>query len=964
MTALAQLGLYQTGTERAFISLFDTSYQYIVAEALRLVPLTPRLLSSECPAPLSCCGTAIPRSNDICERVVCAPADPNQSHHKGAIELPVTTGPGPLTDSRFPSESSFNEQGQFYAAVPIRTRRGINIGVYCVLSSVTEQKWDDQYSRCLRDVSFSIMEHLEAKRSRYDSRRNERMNRGVGSFIEGKSTLSGWKFGPNEVAYTNEAKSEGILDAKQQRLEDQEQEASERHRSVDLGGAGMITDLGGDTLTSRLHGAAMPDSSDLRRRNADTPHLKDGLSTGNFGSGIEDAASDGTDVRHVFSRASNIIREAFEVAGCLIFDVSLGSYRPQAVNKTAGESRGNGESGRLSATSSSDELGSAVASEDSDSACQLLGFSTSNGSSINAPDLGTVKNDISRHFLAKLLRHYPNGKIFNFDAAGELQSSESSEDDTSQAGSAGEPSPIYKGSKDPKQQGSNQRGRLKEGVTINQIFPNAQSVAFMPIWDSKKERWFAGCFIYTLTPSRIFTVERELSLLEAFAHLITAEVLNQKTVQAGKAKSDALGSLSHELRSPMHGIILSTELLNDTELGLFQSNAVHTIETCCRTLLDTIDHLLDYSKINNLGIQNKQEASFTSSRLRRSKTEPFGKKVLSTSVMIDGLVEEVVNCVFAGFNFQHMSVRQVLKQDAAFRMDGAENHQLDSLQAMEQLSLSARKGQHTFHFGHLSVYVCVDPSCDWIFYVQAGAIRRIVMNLFGNALKYTMSGAIWVMLKQEIVGTRSKAESMVKLTVKDTGQGIGEDYLRHNLFRPFAQENDLISGTGLGLSIVKRIVSQLRGKISVESQVGIGTTVTARLPLERPSGESRTLTTLSEDDEEFMDQLKELAGMRVRLVGFESRQKSDFPLSGRAMVEDICRRWLHLTVVSEETLQNVLPDIILWSNDALPDSSERVAQYSKAPNIVVCQDALVAYQQLITHESAGEGGIFEFITQP
>lgn len=433
MTALAQLGVYQTGTERAFVSLFDTSYQYIVAEALRLVALTPRLPSSECPAPLSCCGTAIPRSNDICERVVCASADPNQSHHKGATELPVTTGSGPLTDSRFPSESSFNEQGQFYAAIPIRTRRGINIGVYCVLSSVAEQKWDDQCSRCLRDVSFSIMEHLEAKRSRYDSRRNERMNRGVGSFIEGKSTLSGWKFGPNEVAYANEAKSEGILDAKQQRLENQEQEPAEYHRSMELGGAGMITGSGRDTLISRLHGTAMPDSSDLRRRNADTPHFKDGLSIGNFGSGIEDVASDGNDVRHVFSRASNIIREAFEVAGCLIFDVSLGSYRSPAVNKTARESRDNGERRQLSSTSSSDELGSAAASERSDSACQLLGFSTSNGSSINAPDPSTVKNVISRHFLAKLLRRYPNGKIFNFDAVGELQSSESSEDDTFQA---------------------------------------------------------------------------------------------------------------------------------------------------------------------------------------------------------------------------------------------------------------------------------------------------------------------------------------------------------------------------------------------------------------------------------------------------------------------------------------------------------------------------------------------------
>lgn len=88
---------------------------------------------------------------------------------------------------------------------------------------------------------------------------------------------------------------------------------------------------------------------------------------------------------------------------------------------------------------------------------------------------------------------------------------------------------------------------------------------------------------------------------------MAAEFYNIDTSQTNQARSDALGSLSHELRSPLHGVILATELLNDTDLTVFQGNATHTIETCCRTLLDTLDHLLDYAKINSFAMQRKDK---------------------------------------------------------------------------------------------------------------------------------------------------------------------------------------------------------------------------------------------------------------------------------------------------------------------------------------------------------------------
>lgn len=442
-----------------------------------------------------------------------------------------------------------------------------------------------------------------------------------------------------------------------------------------------------------------------------------------------------------------------------------------------------------------------------------------------------------------------------------------------------------------------------------------------------------------------------------------AEILNLETLQAQKAKSDALGSLSHELRSPLHGVMLSTELLNDTDLTVFQGNATHTIETCCRTLLDTIDHLLDYSKVNNFAAERKHKAGSRSPKLRKqTRTDQFGKKKLYSDARLDGLVEEVVESVFAGFNFQHMSVRQLSKQGKPKHTDITAHNQLDSAQAMEQLGPSLDgAGEQGLHFGDVSVCISIDPSCNWMFHMQSGAIRRIVMNLLGNSLKYTARGSIRILLSQEAsTAKRPEMDRIVKLIVQDTGKGMGEDYLRHKLFKPFSQEDELSPGTGLGLSLVKQITSQLRGQIFVESRVGVGTTIAVTLPLEQSPSPCGVLRNMPEDAREFEEQVRKLKGLRVRLSGFEQQGCRD----ERAIVEDICSRWLHLDLVLDQQAQQTAPDIVLWSEDALPESFGRIAQLAKTPNVVVCQDALVAYKRFSMYEDAGQGGIFDFISQP
>ncbi len=103
-------------------------------------------------------------------------------------------------------------------------------------------------------------------------------------------------------------------------------------------------------------------------------------------------------------------------------------------------------------------------------------------------------------------------------------------------------------------------------------------------------------------------------------------------------------------------------------------------------------------------------------------------------------------------------------------------------------------------------------------------IRRVVMNLLGNAVKFTESGSITVSLRS--------AGAWRELAVADTGVGIPPEDLPH-IFEEFHQVERQVGekreGTGLGLAIAGRSVEMLGGTISAESEVGQGTTFTVRI---------------------------------------------------------------------------------------------------------------------------------------
>ena len=129
----------------------------------------------------------------------------------------------------------------------------------------------------------------------------------------------------------------------------------------------------------------------------------------------------------------------------------------------------------------------------------------------------------------------------------------------------------------------------------------------------------------------------------------------------------------------------------------------------------------------------------------------------------------------------------------------------------------------------------IQLNCDThvVIRTDAGKVKQILRNLLSNAVKFTAEG--WV----ELIVSAS-GEGGCTMAVRDTGIGIRAEDL-DQIFEEFRQVDGSYTrsygGTGLGLAIARRFAHLLGGEITVESQVGIGSTFTLRLP-PSPPGEN------------------------------------------------------------------------------------------------------------------------------
>ena len=115
-----------------------------------------------------------------------------------------------------------------------------------------------------------------------------------------------------------------------------------------------------------------------------------------------------------------------------------------------------------------------------------------------------------------------------------------------------------------------------------------------------------------------------------------------------------------------------------------------------------------------------------------------------------------------------------------------------------------------------------------------GHLRRILLNLFSNAIKYTPEDGTICVTAKELLGHNGKA--VLEFCVQDNGVGISREFIEKYLYKPFTQERDSArskyQGTGLGLAIVHNLIDIMQGTIRVDSEPGRGTTFTVTLPFD------------------------------------------------------------------------------------------------------------------------------------
>jgi signal transduction histidine kinase/DNA-binding response OmpR family regulator len=801
---------------------------------------------------------------------------------------------------------------KFYAGVPIRSPSGHSIGTYCVLDDKPRDGLSEFELCFLKDMATTVMRHLEMTRATDDHKRGGVMVRSLGSFADGRSSVDDW-WDPWETdAASPEAAPETIT-------------ASRPRRSTIGGTAVPPTTLGdgvdpfqrssvdssvpSEKLVSPSTGppvsaSVTPATDVVEQRPQAVVATKSSLSVG---SDVKSLVS--PEVKEIFDRAAQMIVRATDAEGAVFFDAKVSTW------------------GGLV-----DDESFAEVPPETDKPCAMLGAAYHKGAQTQSST--TDQCSMTENALKHLLRNYSHGQIFNLDedAASLAQHSNKTGD------AAKEELDFFEA------RNSESTRSTDDEVLLKECFPQARSLVIYPLWDTHRDRWFASVIIWSSDPLRVFTSEQELSFLAAFSNTVMAEVARLDTKLADAAKADFISSISHELRSPLHGILGMTDLLKSTQIDGQQQSQIETIETCGQTLLETINHVLDYAKINNLTRGNskrgKQRSKSAKPAIDPGQGQTSDTLTIISDVDISTVVEDVLGTVFSGFHYQ---------------------------QALAQKEEYSEKSNSA----PIAIIIDTNKSDNYVFRTQPGAWKRIIMNLFGNALKYTDAGFIKVKL-QMLPTNNSAEECELRLIVSDSGIGMSEDYVNNRLFTSFAQENPLSQGTGLGLSIVKQLVEHLGGTVEVRSEKGRGTKFTVSCNM-RPSTLSPSFG-LSTPEQTLVDVKKRTAGLNVHFVGFEDVE--DYVLVKSLKDKNAIR-------VMKKAFENQFADwfdMKVWRHgaDNAPDPNLFVttetgardlrAQYSRnpgqglaAPVIVVCRGPASAQS---TTAITVPGLLFECISQP
>jgi len=304
-------------------------------------------------------------------------------------------------------------------------------------------------------------------------------------------------------------------------------------------------------------------------------------------------------IKATASRAAGLIQKGLGADGVLFLDASVGSFGglidgAQGLSQTETETEGShvSDAGTHSRKDGSQRRKPATSVKFAESPRHSVVLGSAYSTDIGPQVREAIEQaKFSERTLRSLLRRYPDGQVWHFNADGEASDEDENASDegfSTDAGDSGGSELEQNISPSNRRAAKKVRSRKRDGRAIQSIFPGIRSLVFLGMWDPHNERWFGASIILSYSSTRMFSARSELSYLAAFCDVVLAEIWRLESQELGRSKSDFISSISHELRSPLHGILGSAECLEEQEQSPLSRELIQSINSCGTTLLDVV----------------------------------------------------------------------------------------------------------------------------------------------------------------------------------------------------------------------------------------------------------------------------------------------------------------------------------------------------------------------------------------